>query len=63
MVCIKEMYMPEKCIECPFYSGVTGGKCLVDAHNFDSNSMHSPEYERQEWCPLSEVEERGGAVG
>lgn len=58
MIGIKDMFMPERCAKCPFYSGVAGGTCLVIADGYNSYTMYDQEYERQDWCPIVEIEER-----
>lgn len=57
MIGIKNMFMPEDCVDCPFYSGTASGTCLVITDNYESHTMHNKELERQDWCPLVEVEE------
>lgn len=56
MIGIKDMFTPETCVDCPFYSGVAHGTCLVAANSYDNSTMYSKEYERQDWCPLVEIE-------
>lgn len=60
MVGIKNMGMPERCIICPFYTGLHGGECLISENNYESLSMDMPEYYRQDWCPLVEIGESEG---
>ncbi len=60
MIGIKEMFMPESCVDCPFYCGTANGTCLVDADSYNSRTMHDKEYERQDWCPLVEINENEG---
>ena len=51
--------MPESCSECPFYSGVMGGRCLVDMHKYNSREIDSlVDIERREWCPLKEIPDK-----
>lgn len=56
MIAIKEMGMPENCVDCPFYSGAAGGTCLVDVNSYNNQTMCHKEFERQDWCPLIEIE-------
>lgn len=56
MIGIKDMFMPENCVDCPFYSGTANGTCLVVADSYDNQTMYNKEFERQVWCPLVEVE-------
>lgn len=58
MIAIKEMEMPENCVDCPFYSGTAGGTCLIVANSYDNQTMCNKEFERQDWCPLIEIENR-----
>ena len=51
------MFMPERCIECPFYCGTQNGTCLIEHNKLESHTMYSAEYERQDWCPLVEIGE------
>lgn len=60
MVAIKEMSTPERCDICPFYLGVHEGTCLISEIYCESHNMNMPEYYRQDWCPLIEIEEREG---
>ena len=57
MIAIKEMDMPENCVDCSFYSGTANGTCLVAADRYNSQTMCNKEFERQDWCPLIEIEE------
>lgn len=57
MIGIKDMDMPETCVDCPFYCGTAKGTCLVAADSYDNQTMCNKEYERQDWCPLVEIEE------
>lgn len=56
MIGIKDMFMPENCVDCPFYSGTANGTRLVMADHYDNQTMCNKEFERQEWCPLAEIE-------
>lgn len=58
MISIKDMSMPDCCMECPFYSGVDHGTCLVKGwQGYFGSRMGEQEIGRQEWCPLVEIEE------
>ncbi len=56
MIGIKDMSMPERCDICPFYLGLHGGMCLISEIYCESHSMNCPEYNRQDWCPLIEID-------
>lgn len=56
MIGIKDMYMPERCIICPFYMGLHDGICLISEISHKYDTMDMPEYYRQDWCPLVEIE-------
>lgn len=60
MIGIKYTNMPESCVDCPFYSGTAQGTCLVAADSYSSQTMCNKEFERQDWCPLVEIEESEG---
>lgn len=60
MIGIKDMFMPESCVDCPFYSGTAKGTCLVLADRYDNPTMCNKEFERQDWCPFVEIGESEG---
>lgn len=57
MIGIKDMFIPETCVDCPFYFGAANGMCLVATDSYDNQTMYNKEFERQIWCPLVEIEE------
>lgn len=57
MLGIKNISMPERCNICPFYLGLHDGICLISEASCEGYSMNMPEYYRQDWCPLVEIEE------
>ena len=60
MIGIKDMDMPGTCVDCPFYCGTASGTCLIAANTYSNQTMCNKEFERQDWCPLVEIEEREG---
>lgn len=56
MIGIKDMFMPESCVDCPFRCGTANGTCLVEADRYNNQTMCKKEFERQDWCPLMDVE-------
>lgn len=57
MIGIKDMDMPGTCVDCPFYCGTASGTCLIAANTYSNQTMCNKEFERQDWCPLVEIEE------
>lgn len=60
MIGIKDMDMPGTCVDCPFYCGTASGTCLIAANTYSNQTMCNKEFERQDWCPLVEIEESDG---
>lgn len=54
-----DMQMPECCMKCPFYSGYSGGKCLVDEYDSLCIGCIYADMERHPRCPLQEVDDDG----